>query len=118
MGCTRYVLTGGRRKLIVCDIIGFRTLERREEIIVFPRNRLWPETTKQNEDRISKQCTCNLQIHRNERTNFCGVDIRAWEENDAWSMVKRLGKQKVSTPPQLMVGFRPFSKVGVGCQRR
>ena len=41
-----------------------------------------------------------------------------WEERNAWSIVKRPGKQQMSTPPRCMVGFRLFSRVCVGWQRR
>ena len=40
-------------------------------------SRWWPQTAKQDGDRISKQFSCNVWKKRNERPNVGGVSIRS-----------------------------------------
>ena len=52
------------RKLYVCDMeeLEFGRLESSEKTIVILGDRYWPQTAKQNEDRISKQFLCNIYM--------------------------------------------------------
>ena len=54
-----------------------RRLESSEETIAILRDRWWPQTAKQDGDRISKQFLCNMWKKRNERPNVGGVSIRS-----------------------------------------
>ena len=65
------------RELDVCDIEQFGRLESSEKTIAIPGNRWWPQTTKQDGNRMIKQSLCNVWKKRNERPNFGGVSIRS-----------------------------------------
>ena len=73
----------------------FGRLEGNEKTIAILGDRWWPQTAKQDRNRISKQFQCNIWKKRNERPNIRGVSIRS--KNGApsrkgcvvkWSMVK------------------------------
>ena len=58
----------------------------------------WPQTAKQDGDRINKQFLCSMWEKRNERPNVGGVSIRGNNVEGMrgqWSK----GKQQMSTPP-------------------
>ena len=65
------------RKVDVCDIEEFGRLESREKTIAILGDRWWPQTAKQEGDRISKQFLCNIRKKRNERPNVGGVSVRS-----------------------------------------
>ena len=86
-------LEEGMRKLDVCDMEEFGRLESSEKTIAILGDRWWPQTAKQDGDRISKQWLCNILKKRNECPNVGGVSIirsrnGALSRRDAWSMVK------------------------------
>ena len=64
------------RKLDVCDMEEFGRLESGEKTIAILGDR-WPQTAKQDGDRISKQFLCNIWKKRDERPNVGGVSIRS-----------------------------------------
>ena len=51
-------------------------LESAEKMMAILGDRWWPQTAKQDGDRISKQFSCNTRKNRNERPNVGGVSIR------------------------------------------
>ena len=65
------------RKLDVCDKEEFGGLESSEKTIAILGDRWWPQTAKQDGDRISKHFLCNTWKKRNERPNVGGVSIRS-----------------------------------------
>ena len=65
------------RKLDVCDMEEFSRLERSEKTIAILGDRWWPQTAKQDGDRISKRFLCSIWKKRNERPNVGGVSIRS-----------------------------------------
>ena len=74
------MLTGSISKLDVRGIEEFRRLGSSEESIAILTDRLWPLKAKQDERRISRQCTCSLRKKRNERLNVGGVVIGSTEK--------------------------------------
>ena len=64
------------RKLDGCDMYEFDRLESSEKMIAILGDRWWPQTAKQDGDRISKQFLCNIWKKRNERPNV-GVSFRS-----------------------------------------
>ena len=89
----RDVLEEEMRKLDGCDMAELGRLESSEKTIAILRDRWWPQTAKQDEDRISKQFLCNTWKTHNERPNvggaaLLGVGTVLRLERDAWSMVK------------------------------
>ena len=54
----------------------FGILESSEKMIAILGDRWWPQTAKQDGDRISKQFLRNIRKKRNERPNVGGVYIR------------------------------------------
>ena len=52
-------------------------LDSSEKTIAILGDRWWPQTAKQDGDRISKQFPCNIWKKRNERPNVVGVSIRS-----------------------------------------
>ena len=80
------------RKLDVCDMEEFGRLESREKTISIPGDRCWPQTAKQDGDRIRKNFQCDICKKRNEGPNVGGVSIRGRNGSPsrlyAWSMVK------------------------------
>ena len=92
------------RKLDVCDIEDFGRLEGSEKTIAILGDGWWPQTAKQDGDRISKQLLCNMWKKGDERPNVGGVSVR--RRNGASSRKGCVvqwpnyqGKQQMSTPP-------------------
>ena len=69
-------------------IKSFDSLDRREKTIIILGNRSWPQTAKQDEDRICKRFLCNVWKKRHERLNVEGVSIRS--RNGAPSCKRRV----------------------------
>ena len=65
------------RKLDACDMEEFGRLESSEETIAILGDRWWPQTAKQEGDRISKQFSRNIWKKRNQPPNVGGVAIRS-----------------------------------------
>ena len=65
------------RKLGGCDMEEFDRLESSEKTNAILGDRWWPQTAKQDGDRISKQFLCSTWKKRNERPNVGGVSIRS-----------------------------------------
>ena len=55
----------------------FGRLESSEKTIAILGDRWWPQTAKQEGDKISKQFSYNTWKKRNERANVGGVSIRS-----------------------------------------
>ena len=49
-----------KRKLDVCDMEEFGRLDSSEKMIAIPGDRWWPQTAKQDGDRISEQFPCSI----------------------------------------------------------
>ena len=60
-----------------CDMEEFDRLESSEKTIAILEDRWWPQTAKQDADRINKQFLCNMWQKRNERPNVGSVSIRS-----------------------------------------
>ena len=73
----RDALEEGMRKLDECDTEEFGRLESGEKTIAVLGGRWWPQTAKQEGDRISKQFLCSMWKKQNERPNVGGVSIRS-----------------------------------------
>ena len=71
-----YLYRSTRRKLLLL-------IESSEETIAILGDRWWPQTAKQDGDRISKQFVCNIWKKRNECPNVGGVSIRNRSRNGA-----------------------------------
>ena len=56
----RNVLEEEMRKLDDCDMEEFGRLESSDKTIAILGDRWWPQTAKQDGDRISKQFSCNI----------------------------------------------------------
>ena len=65
------------KKLDARDIEELGRLESSEKTIVIVGDRWWPQTAKQEEDRMSKHFLCNIWKKRNERPNVGGISIRS-----------------------------------------
>ena len=65
------------RKVDVCDMEEFGRPEGSEKTVAILGGRWWPQTSKQDGDKISKQFLCNIWKTRNERPNDGGVSIRS-----------------------------------------
>ena len=69
----------------------FGKLENSEKTIAILGDRWWPQTAKQDGDRISTQFLCSIWKKRDERPNVGVVSIRSRKvlrlERDACSMV-------------------------------
>ena len=65
------------RKLDGCDVEEFGRLDSSEKTIAILGDRWWPQTAKQDGDRISKQFLCSIWKKRNERPNVGGVSARS-----------------------------------------
>ena len=57
------------RKIDECDMEKFGTLDSSEKTIAILGDRWWPQTVKQEGDKISKKCPCNMRKKRNEHPN-------------------------------------------------
>ena len=68
------------------------TLDSSEKTIAILGNRWWPQTAKQEGDKISKTLLWNIWKKRNERLNVGDISTRSRTvlrlERDAWSMAK------------------------------
>ena len=83
------------RKLDKCNMEGFGRPESSEKTIVILGDRWWPQTVKQDGDRISAQFLGTIRKRRNERPNVGGVSLLGVGtmprlERDEWSTVKSL----------------------------
>ena len=65
------------RKIDGCDTETLGTLYDSEKTIAILGDRWWPQTSKQDWDRISKQFQCSMWKKRNERQNVGGVSTRS-----------------------------------------
>ena len=65
------------RTLGVCNMEEFGRLESSEKTIAILGDKWWPQTAKEDGDRISKQFICCIREKRNERPNVGGVSIRS-----------------------------------------
>ena len=65
------------RQLDVCDMEQFGRLESSEKTIAILGDKTWPQTAKQDGNRISKQFLRKIWKKRNERPNVGGVSIRS-----------------------------------------
>ena len=61
----------------------FCRLESSERTIAILGDTWWPQTTKQDGDRLSKQIICNIWKKHNERPNVGGVSINNRSRNGA-----------------------------------
>ena len=64
------------RKLDVCDMAEVGRLESSEKTIAILGDK-WPQTAKQDGDRIIRRFLCNIWKNRNERPTVGGVSIRS-----------------------------------------
>ena len=64
------------RKFDECDMEEFGRLESSEKTIAILGDRWWPQTAKQDGDKISKHFLCNIWKRRNEHPNVGDVSIR------------------------------------------
>ena len=80
------------RKLDVCDMEGFGRLEGSEKAIVILGNRSWPQTARQDGDRLSNSfCVIDgrsIISAQMLEVSLLGVETVLRLEWDAWSMVK------------------------------
>ena len=74
----RAALEEETRTLDVCDMEEFGRLESSEKTIaIILGDRWWPQTAKQDGDRISTQFLGNISKNRNERPAVGGVSLRS-----------------------------------------
>ena len=64
-------------KLDVCGMEELGRQESSEKTIAILGDRWWPQTAKQDGDRISKQFLCSIWKKCNERPNVGGVSVRS-----------------------------------------
>ena len=81
------------RKLDVCDMKEFCRLESSEKTIAILGDRWWPQTAKQDGDRISSQFLCSLygrsvMSAQMLEVSLSGVGTVLRLERDAWSKIK------------------------------
>ena len=84
-------------------------LDSREKTIAVLGDRWWPQTAKQDGDKICRRFFCSVSKKRNEYlvvggVSLLGVGTVLRLERDVWSMVKRLRQATNEHPPQA-----PFS---------
>ena len=65
------------RNIDGCDMEQFGTLDSSEKTIAILGDRRWPQTAKQEGDKIRKKLLCDIWKKRNERPNDGGVSIRS-----------------------------------------
>ena len=65
------------RKIDKCGMETFGTLDSSEKTIAMLGDRWWPQTAKQEEDKITKKCLCSIWKERSERPNVGGVSRRS-----------------------------------------
>ena len=73
----RDILDEEMREVKEGDIKSFDALDNREKTIAILVDRCWPQTAKQDGDKICKRFLCNVWKKRNERLNVEGVSIRS-----------------------------------------
>ena len=73
----RKVLEEEMREVDGWAMENFDTLDSSEKTIAIQGDRWWPQTAKQDGDRISKQFLFNMRKKRNERPKVGGVSIRS-----------------------------------------
>ena len=71
------MLEGEMRKIDECDTEKFGTPDSSETTIAILGDRWWPQTAKQEGDKISNRFLCDLWKKRNEHSNVRGVYIRS-----------------------------------------
>ena len=80
------------RKFDVCHMEEFGRLESSEKTIATLRDKWWPQTAKQQGDRISKQFYViygkSVMSAQMLKVSLLGVETVLRLERDAWSMVK------------------------------
>ena len=64
-------------KIDESDMKDFDGLESSEKMFAILGGRWWPQTAKQERDKIIKQLICNIWKKRNERANVGGVSFRS-----------------------------------------
>ena len=81
----------------------FDALDSREKTIAILGDRWWPQTAKQDGDKMCKRFPCNVWKTRNERPNVGGVSIRSRNGapliRDAWLMAMRLKQATIEYVP-------------------
>ena len=80
-------------KLDECDVETFGRPGSSEKTIAILGDTWWPQTAKQDGNRISKHFLCNIWKKRTEHPNVGGVSIRSRNgapsrKGCAWSMAK------------------------------
>ena len=65
------------RKIEKCGTEKFGTLDSREKMIAILGDRWWPQTAKQQGDKISKKFLCNIWIKLHERPTVGVVSMRS-----------------------------------------
>ena len=95
---------GGVRKIDECGMEKFGTLNSSEKTIAILGDRWWPQTAKQEGNKVSNTFLCNIWNKRNERPNVGGVSIRSRNGGPSrkgcvvnGQMTK--ASQQMSTPP-------------------
>ena len=90
----RDALEEGMRKLDVCDMKEFGRLGSSKKTIAILRDRWWPQTAKQDGNRISKRFLCSIDYGRSVlsgqmlEVSLLEVGTVLRLEMDVWSMVK------------------------------
>ena len=105
------------RRIDECDMDKFGALViDTEKTIAILGDRWWPQTAKQQGDKISKKFLCNIWEKKTQRRapkcrrcllgvgTVLGTVLRSNGMHDQWS--KDYGKQRTSTPPP-----RPLSSI-------
>ena len=65
------------RKINECDVEKFGTLDSREKTVAILGGRWWPQTVKQEGDKISKKLLSDIWKKRDERPKVGGVSSRS-----------------------------------------
>ena len=73
----RDVREGEMRDMNEDGMKSFEALDRREKTIAILGDRWWPQTAKQEGDKICKRFLCNIWKKRSERRTVEGVSIRS-----------------------------------------
>ena len=76
----RYALEEEVSKFDVCDMEEFGRLQSSDKAVTILGDRWWPQTAKQDGQRISKQFLCSIWKERNERPNVGSVSISSRNE--------------------------------------
>ena len=84
------------RKLDVCDMEEFSRLKSSEKTIAILGDRWWPQTTKQDRDRISKQCISSIYGRSVMSTQMLEVSIRTINKNGAPSPKEHVANDRMT----------------------